>query len=208
MMRYVLKWSIYQTEPPDYSPDVLARQNDCFLLVESKMTVPPMGIRIFDQNAYNRHLEIRAEAVYQLYKQVVKFLHAEYYPFSKIHPVRCENTWGVVSVLEDSFISRKAIYEKAAELLSIQINSKEYTWLTNHIKLLSLYDIEKVSFVGQSIITEIQRKECTGNPFDFSIEELTEETLVNAKFISFKEKINDVVEKTMTDMINHGVIHD
>ena len=50
-----------------YSPDVLARQGNQVLFIDSKSTVPNLGIRLFDPDSYEDNIRIVAENIVKLY---------------------------------------------------------------------------------------------------------------------------------------------
>ena len=106
-----------QNHTDSNTPDVLVRSGSHYLFFESKSAVPSNGVRVFEQDAIDKHINKLANAVGQLYKQIQNFNNGVYYPFSNQRPTdfSLDNIWGIVSVMEDSFANRKQIYDKVAE---------------------------------------------------------------------------------------------
>ena len=147
------------------SPDVLARQNKDVLFIDSKSTVPNLGIRLLDPESYEDNIRIVAENIVKLYKQINRFNY--YNPFKEEASDDAEHHWGIVVVLEDAYIRRVRYFEKAKETLKIKDDSKEWTWLIEHIKVVSLYEIERVCLGGNSLV-DACRDSYGNDPFNFS----------------------------------------
>lgn len=173
------------------SPDVLTRQNDDILLVDSKSTIPNIGIRLFDPDGFDKNINIVAENVSKLYKQIEMF--DKYNPFKDCVSCGNKNIWGLVIVLEDAYINRKYYYEKAKEKLGIEDDMK-FNWLISHIKVVSLYEVESVCLQGGSLIEAIKNG-YVNNPYNFTFSDYKLETngFINEDFKTFK---NDLEKKT------------
>lgn len=139
-----------------YSPDVLASQGEEILFLDSKSTVPAAGIRTLDLQAYENNIKIVGENISKLAKQIWEF--AKYNPFGDDVSYDMKDHWGVVVVLEDSFIPRKHYYNKAREYLKLEEDSDMWKWVLNHVKVASLYEVEKISLSGYSVLDAC--KEC------------------------------------------------
>ena len=178
------------------TPDVMVRSGTHYLFIESKTAVPSNGVRIFDQKAIDEHIDRMATAVGQLYKQIQNFNNGVYYPFSNQRPTdfSLDNIWGIVSVMEDSFVNRKQIYDKAAEQMDIDIDSEEYTWIIKHIKVVNLYEIEKHAFIGSNIIKELITSIDKDGPFDYALSDCPAGEIVNADLMKFKERMGDTIK--------------
>lgn len=139
-----------------YSPDVLASQGEEILFLDSKSTVPSVGIRTLDLQAYENNIKIVGENISKLAKQIWEF--SKYNPFGDGVSYDMKHHWGVVVVLEDSFIPRKHYYNKARECLTLDEDSDKWNWVLNHVKVASLYEVEKLSLSGYSVLDAC--KEC------------------------------------------------
>lgn len=187
------------------SPDILAKQGKNILFIDSKSTVPSIGIRLFDDKAYEKNIEIVAENIKKLYHQIQRF---EFYnPFSTEISQDKENYWGVVIVLEDSYIQRIHYYRKACELLCIKENSDEWQWIIKHIKVVSLYNIECICLCGLSIFDAFQH-ELSNNPFNYPFSGFPPKgrTFVDKNFLEFREKIHIETNKLVYEMRDHGIL--
>ena len=96
--------------------------------------------------------------------------------------------------MEDSFANRKQIYDKVAEHMGIYIDSKEYTWIIKHIKVINLYEIEKHAFIGNNIINELIISIDKDGPFDYSLSECPSGEIVNSDLMKFKERMGDTIK--------------
>lgn len=149
------------------SPDVMAKDGENIIFFDSKSTVPSKGIRLFDLTAYKKNIDINAENVAKLYNQIDNFLK-KYNPFqSKInYDKNCY--WGIIVVLEDAYIPREKIYKRAYEVLDFQDDKLKQDWISKHIKILTLYQIECLCFCHESVIDSLKEQEMNGLPYDFS----------------------------------------
>ena len=166
------------------SPDVLARQGKNILFTDSKSTVPPMGIRILKEDAFEKHIDIVAEHVRKLYNQINRFGH--YNPFKgEVSKNKCDY-WGVIVVLEDSFVSRDLYCARAREMLKKEISDAEYEWMRTHIKVASLYDIEHICLTGQSVI-DVCREAIKDNGVSYSFPRILAKktTFRSRKYLEF-----------------------
>lgn len=160
LLRLVKNSGVYQEIFPEqeykysgsnaYSPDVLARQQNQVLFIDSKSTVPSLGIRLFDLDSYEKNIRIVADNIAKLYKQMHRF--ECYNPFCGEVSLNRDDHWGIVIVLEDTFIRRARYFEEAARNLKIQGDSPDWKWMIMHIKVISLYEVERLCLGGNSII--------------------------------------------------------
>ena len=132
-----------------FGPDVLARKGHEVLFLESKSSVPSAGIRNLDPIAFEKHIAFIATYITKLAKHMWAF--QDYNPYGDSVSDAVEDYWGVVVVLEDSYIPRKRYYDKARELLKFDEESDRWKWVIEHIKIASLYQIEKLCLSGESV---------------------------------------------------------
>lgn len=190
------------------TPDVQIRSGNDYLFFESKAAVPPNTVRNLDNDAIVAHVERIAGMLYQLFKQIRKFRTGYFYPFANQKPqgISTDNLWGIVCLLEDSFVSRERVYMRFAQQADLQIDSAEYKWVVAHIKVISLYDIEKNAFIGHNIIQELQAVIDKDGPFDFALSDCAAGTIVNAELRQFRSRIGDVAEEISIQMQHDGII--
>lgn len=148
-----------------YSPDVLVRQGNEMLFLEVKSTVPSVDIRIMQPEAHERNIDMIAGYMVQLYKQIKRL--SKYNPFADRVSGSISDHWGIVIVQEDSYIRRILYCDKAREILKLQKESNEWCWFLNHIKVAGLYEVERVSLGGKSII-DACKEVFADNPYSYA----------------------------------------
>lgn len=148
------------------SPDVLARSGNDFFFFESKSMTPKIDIRTSNVASLNKNIDDLVAGCLQLYTQLTERFPRYYNPFSVKH-VSIENVWGVLVVFEDSYVERIQVYIKVAEKLGIEKESAQYKWLTTHIGIASLYNLEKYCFISEDIPSAIKANASSGNIYDY-----------------------------------------
>lgn len=189
--------------------DIMLREKDNYILIDSKASVPLIGLRIFDDESYKKEINRLVENVLQVYKHLRIYFMKEYNFFEGSPVVSDEKLWGAVVVLEDSYVRRSLIYENVAAKLSMDMSSDEYNWIQNHIKVVSLYDIEKVSLIGDSIIKYFIEQEKEGNPSDFSlmIDIDKSKEIINKDYLQFHNNCFEQMDYYFLKMKQEGIIN-
>lgn len=183
--------------------DVMCRKEDKYVFFEAKSMVPYFDTRCLNQKNINNEIEKITSAIKQVYNQINLFAKGKYYFFKEKFNVEKDNCYGIVVLLKESYISRKRIYDEYAIKENICIDSEEYKWLINHIKVVSIYDVERYAFTSSSIIDCLIKQIANGEPFNHCLlsPEKTKITNVNLlKFInentktlkSFREKLDSI----------------
>ncbi|ADZ84330.1 hypothetical protein [Cellulosilyticum lentocellum] len=190
------------------SLDVLLREKDQYLLIDSKSSVPSIGLRVMDKRSFDKTIDIMGKIIVQVYNQLTKAFGIKYNPFISDIKITRENTWGIAAILEDNYIPRHLIYENAAQKLKIESGSSAYIWMSNHIKIVSFYDIERFSLIGASIIEALIDQEKRGEYNSFSLGELPhcQRTIVNQEYLRFREDNSKRFLKTVNKLCDMGVI--
>lgn len=185
------------------SPDVLTRQGKHILFLDSKSTVPSIGIRILKEYAIKRHIEAVAENIAKMYNQINRFKY--YNPFKGEVSSDRNDYWGVVVVLEDSFISRDFYYKKAREMVKEKMSDVEFEWMRAHIKVASLYDIEHISLTGQSIIDVCREAaEDQGTSYSFPRILAKKTTMKSVKYLEFIESLKHDFAELIYELKREG----
>lgn len=186
-----------------FSPDVLAREGKEVLFIDSKSTTPKVSIRWPAAEAFETNIRIVAENIVKLHRQMHRF--TLYNPFKESVSDSQEDYWGIVIVLEDAYILRERYYEKACEKLRINKGSYEWEWLIKHIKVMSLYEVERISLSKSSLVVAF--KECfKDDPFDLYFADYPKERdhFAAADYLKFKEER----EKQLMSLLDEMHIRD
>ena len=104
-----------------------------------------------------------------------------------------EKIWGLLVVIEELTIRQDVIYEKVARELQINIDSFEYDWLRNHIKVVSLSNIENFLLYKQELIKELKWQEDNGQPGDFALSAGDKKIEESKDYIDFKKYTQDLL---------------
>lgn len=135
------------------SSDVIAAEDGKVILYDTKAITPSLKLRKFDEGEIEKNIEIYAQDVVQIYKQINNYLQGLY----QLDKDYCkDDIFGVVVVLEDAVVSRNKVYDKAYDILqedkSLFIEEKNY--ICSHIKVLPLRSIEGMILQNTSLLPE------------------------------------------------------
>lgn len=205
----VIPEQVYQLKYNKRTLDVMVRKGNKFLLLDSKSSVPRAKLRILDEElAFNKEIDIASDNLLQVYYHINKYFPALYNFFDYNDEIDMENIYGVVVVLEDNFIRRSLIYERAAYKLKIEVNSYEYNWIVNHVKMVNLFDIEKISFIGKSLIYEFENQKLENKDYDFPLSSTKEEGghIVNNSYLDFKKEWLSEISNVSDNMVKNKII--
>jgi len=98
------------------------------------------------------------------------------------------------------------VFEKFSEIADILLESEEFRRVIKHINLISLYDVEKFAFIGESIINEIATLSQKEQQYDYSLADAPQGTIKNKSLMSFKKGTSRVVDEVAQQMISKGLI--
>lgn len=188
------------------SPDVIARYKTSVLFLDSKSTVPSAKIRQINTDAFAKSIGIGAKNIAKLYKQIKQF--EKYNPFEGAVSKELDCLWGIVVVLEDSYIMREQYYDEARKQLGIEKGTKDWEWLITHIKILDLYTIERACYSSKNLILAMEKAWKSGNYNNYSILEYIDDAsqFTDEGIISFMEKAKHDVICLATDMHEKNLI--
>lgn len=190
--------------------DILIRKDDDFLFLDSKTSVPNSGLRICKEDVFNREIDRTVKNIVQIYKHLRLFLpkYEEKYNIFKDHPViKKENLFGITVQLEDNFLRRDLLFNKAAKELNIEKSPDEVVWMKKHIKVTNLYDIECCSIVGNSLIEVIKNKNSSGCYTDMNLfNNEGEKHIVNEKYKLYRSRISDGISSMTEMLLNAGLL--
>lgn len=140
------------------TPDILIRKNSYFCLIDTKLSTPKLELRKFNQQAVEKTVLQYAKYVIQVYNRVKDFYNGAFYPFTDTIKVEQNNSFGIVALLEDSYISRRQIYEKVFNELNIDSESDEAIYIKTHIKITNFRDLELFAFRSLDIFLALTKK--------------------------------------------------
>jgi hypothetical protein len=188
--------------------DVMVRKNNKFLLLDSKSSVPRAKLRILDDESFDKEIDVASNNVCQIYNHLNNYFPYFYNFFDYSDEIGKENKYGIVVLLEDNFIRRSLIYERVAKKIGIELNSVEFNWVVNHIKIVSLYDIEKSSFVGNSLIDELEKQKNENRGYDYSLSSTSdkEQRIINNSYLEFKKEWLSVITEIADNMKRDKII--
>ncbi|MDD2378092.1 MAG: hypothetical protein PHS24_04975 [Bacilli bacterium] len=189
--------------------DVMCRINDNYIFFESKATVPYAKTRCLDDNFINQEINKIRDAVVQLYKQIHLDFRNIYDFFKNNQEVTFDynNCYGIVVLLEESYIRRELIYKAVAKKLKINEDSELYIWIINHIKICNLYDIEKYAFSDTDILSALKEQLKNNTPYDYPLSNVKIKSKIkNADVYYFEKKRADNIEKFADELIEVGLL--
>lgn len=188
--------------------DVMMRVNDDYLFMDSKTAVPLIGLRLFDEESHKKEIVRLTENIVQVYRHLREFLpkFKTYNPFKGNPHIDIDNLWGVIVVLEDSYIRRNIIYEHAAEKLCIEKDSNDYSWMTEHIKITNLYDVERFALSGRSIVDDLRRQKQHGNSGDYALLGVGQINNKSKDYIEFINELRSDFQDIANKLIEAGIV--
>lgn len=181
------------------SPDVIARQGKDVLFLDSKSTVPSVGIRVMEAADFEKNIDIIGKNIEKLVRRIREF--DLYNPFKENVSKNQKDYWGIVVVQEDSFIRRQFYYEKARIYLGVEEDSEDWRWIIEHIKVASLYEVEKIALSCRSLIDAC--KQCfQEDPYAYPFFGFTEDEFIlrNKRAVEFTNEHNKKVDKVINEI--------
>lgn len=140
------------------SPDIMIKDHNRFCFIDSKLSTPKLSLRIFNEEDIETNIKQYAKNVRQIYKRIIDFLDAKYYPFSGPSDLNKSNVFGIVVVFENAYIFKERILSKAFQDLKIDNESEEAIFIRSNIYITDLSDIESIAFSSYNIFTVLESK--------------------------------------------------
>lgn len=186
--------------------DLMLRKQDLALLIECKSIVPQRGLRNLNEDDIERTILRLSENMIQLYRNATMKFSKEYYPFNEQKTFELSDTFGIVIMLEDSFICREEIYKKVAQKLDLDID--QYNHLCSNFKFISLYELERIIFEDWDLFELLENNKV--NPqawFDFTLipVEISKKGL-NTHLKSFINELNEELSSFVDVLHKEGII--
>ena len=142
-----------------------------------------MKIRKFDQKEIEKNIDLYADGIYQIYKQIKNYRKGF---FSLDKKYEDENVYGILVVLEESGIPREKVYLKVKSIIidkEKEDNDPKRTmdYIHSHIKVISLKQVENFALnnllLFRTIIVYLHKRN-----FEISNSVLTNEKSMNLSF--------------------------
>lgn len=148
------------------SPDILIRKGAQVCFIDTKLSTPTLEIRKFNSEAIRAAIERYAANMIQMYHRVMDFNERKYNPFRANGEVDAGDVFGIVALLEDSFISRRQIYHQVFQTLGIDEESSEANYIRANIKITNFRDLEMFAFRSHDIFTALTLKRDDSNAWN------------------------------------------
>ena len=176
------------------SSDVLVAENDFCVFYDTKALSPNLKIRKFDRDEIGKNVKLYSEAVVEIYVQVKNYCNG-YYSLDKTYEKK--NIFGVVVLWDDSYVSRKAVYDNVFLCQDYSDVEKEY--IHSHIKIVSLRQIEHMVLQNTSFL--ISLKQQVNNPEEWDYMNYVKATTENGIIPCYEKYVGDLKArvKNMTD---------
>ncbi|MEY2195747.1 hypothetical protein AB7942_23885 [Neobacillus sp. BF23-41] len=189
--------------------DIMIRKGEQCFMLDSKSMVPSASLRDLTEKDLEGTLDRLVKSVVQVYRHLVERFQTEYFPFEENIKFKKENVFGAVILLEDSFFRREKIMKKAAEVLKINIESDEYKYLCSNVKVLGLYEIEKMIFQEEEIFQLLKENQNNKQKwFDYTLLygwDNKEKRLIK-DINQVVENIKDVLNEFIDELGEEGLI--
>lgn len=132
--------------------DVLLSEGEYMTFYDTKSLVPSTKLRQFNRKEIDHNIEMYADAIVEIYNQI-RHCQQGLFGLDKLYDKN--KVFGVAVVLEDSFVSRQRMYEKAFEVIKengIMLDEIEEAYIKSHIKLVALRQIEAMVLQNTSFL--------------------------------------------------------
>ena len=103
---------------------------------------------------------------------------------------------------------RDQYYDKAAMKLNIEKGTKDWKWLTIHIKILDLYTIERACYTSKNLILAMEKTAESADYNDYSILQYLNESdrFTDEGINSFMDKVTEDVACLAREMHEKKII--
>jgi hypothetical protein len=141
------------------TPDVIVSEGDYCTFYDTKALSPSLKIRQFNQEEIEREIKIYADAILQVYQQIINFSD-NHFNLDKGYDQK--NLFGVAVVLEDAVVPKNKVYDKVFEMRIKKvgdITQEEKQYIHSHVKIVPLKEIELMVLQNMSFLSCLQEQE-------------------------------------------------
>ncbi|MDA1785045.1 hypothetical protein PDL07_20450 [Bacillus cereus] len=189
--------------------DIMIRKGDKCLMLDSKSMSPRVSLRNLNDEDVEHTVNRMVGAVKQVYEHITERFPNEYYPFDVKVDFLKENIFGVVILNEDSYILREIIMNRAAEKLEIVQGSEEYKYLCSNVKLMRLYELERMIFQQEDVLQLlINNRQNESKWFDFSLinyDEKNDKGIIK-ELSQVSEEMKEILMEFAQELVREGII--
>lgn len=133
--------------------DVIVAEGNYCTFFDTKALSPSLKIRKFDRDEIEKNIKLYSDAIDEIYVQIKNY-RSGYYSLDQEYKI--DNIFGVVVVWNDSYISRKAIYDKIYK--REDLSEEEKIYIHSHIKIVSLRQIENMVLQNTSFLLSLKQQ--------------------------------------------------
>lgn len=152
----------------------------------------------------------RSAITMQIYKRIVDFLDAKYYPFTSHANIDKTNVFGIVVVFENAFIFKSRILTEVFKDLKIDSESAEATFIKSNIYVTDLSDIESFASSSFNIFTALESKRNDSKRWGdmglYSNELYDHAPTKSQSLISFENETRNILKRHLARMIELRLI--
>lgn len=164
------------------SSDVIAAEGANVCFCDTKSLSPSLKIRKFDQKEIEKNIDLYADGIYQIYKQIKNYRKGF---FSLDKKYEDENVYGILVVLEESGIPREKVYLKVKSIIidkEKEDNDPKRTmdYIHSHIKVISLKQVENFALNNFSLLHQLIAQKDTPqkwNNFSYSFDNIPTDSI-------------------------------
>lgn len=190
--------------------DVMIRKGKQCLMLDSKSMSPRVSLRNLTEKDIEHTINRIVDSVIQVYQHITERFQKEYNPFNVEADFLKENIFGAVVLFEDSYIRRDTIMFKVAEKLKLDYSSEEFKYLCSNVKLMRLYELEKMIFQKEDILQLLMNnRQDEGKWFDFSFINYSKRNkkIVIEDILRIDENLNEILNEFIHELAVEGIIN-
>lgn len=187
---------------------MIKHKNQC-LLIDIKSMSPSISIRNLDTKSIDKTISRQIDQLVSLYKHIKSKFVQEYTPFKGSNGFAKENIFGFVVLLEDSYISRETIHLEAAKKLNIETDSDEYRWMCANLRMVSLFDYERIVFFNENIFDHLTySRDNQSTWFNYGIfqDKITSNNEMNSYVFESQIALKELLKKLEDELVTSNII--
>ena len=185
-----------QYENGKLSPDVIVGEGEECIFFDTKLKSPGLKLRQFDDKTLSKETEIYANNIRQLYNRICDYINGAY---ALDRSYDRKHIFGVSVVFDDSYLSRRKIYDLVFSLIqkdNPSISQDEFNFIHSRIKIIPLKDIENRILRNRSILPLLKQQALNEEHWDdYQLSEEFETDCFISDFKAFHDQLIDCVKQ-------------